>query len=187
MGVGAIFVVLLFVLETVGQVAIGQLNLVIAACGALTCSFLAYLIWTHLIFGRTPPSEASRIGAAQHHQGASSLARLLGFGSTESWAISAAGAALLGAIAAVIFGATDGGAVLTPFALLTAAAAWVTVVYAFGLRYFRMHSAGERFGFDFDDEPRFTDFISMAIMISSAGALSAASPRACLTKFLPMR
>lgn len=53
---------------------------------------------------------------------------------------------------------------------------WATVVYAFGPQYFRLHSAGEDFEFDFDDSPRFTDFLSPALVISSAGSYTAAAP-----------
>ena len=83
----------------------------------------------------------------------------------------------MGAIAAAVYGAGDGGPVLTVVALLTAASAWATVVYAFGLRYLRLHAAGESFAFDIGDEPEFGDFLAMALMISAAGVLTAAAPR----------
>lgn len=61
--------------------------------------------------------------------------------------------------------------------LTTTAGAWTTVTYAFALRYFRLHAAGERIEFDIDEDPRFLDFVSMAVMVSSVGAMSAGTPR----------
>ena len=101
---------------------------------------------------------------------------MFGLSSTENWAISVAVAALAGAIAAAVFGTQEGGLLLAILALGTAVAAWVTVVYAFALRYFRLHAAGEHFTIDIAEEPRFEDFITTALMISSAGALSAGTP-----------
>ncbi|WP_232547484.1 DUF1345 domain-containing protein [Propioniciclava soli] len=145
-------------------------------CAVLIAALGAYLIWTHHVFTRTDPAELSRIGKVQYQRGPSPIARLLGLGSTENWAISVAVAAVAGAIAAAVLGTQEGGTLLTLLALFTAAIAWTTVVYAFALRYFRLHSAGELFAFDTEDQPRFVDFLTVALMISSAGALSAATP-----------
>lgn len=86
-------------------------------------------------------------------------------------------AALAGAVAAAVLGGRQGGAILTVLALITAATAWATVVYAFALRYLRIHASGEEFRFDIDGPPEFSDFLSTALMISSAGAISRARPR----------
>ena len=126
---------------------------------------LAVLILTALTF-QVDPGERSAtliLGACiaytvgfrslQYRRRPSPLARALFFGSSEGWAVA-----------------------VTAVALLMAATAWATVVYAFGLQYFRLHSAGEDFEFDFDDSPRFTDFLSHALVISSAGSYTVAAP-----------
>lgn len=150
--------------------------LTMAGCGAVILSFGTYLLWTHLVFSRTPPADLTRIAALQQQRRPSRLSRGLGFDSAESVAVSVAFAALAAAVAASVLGGWEGGAILALFALLTAATAWVTVVYAFALRYLRLHAAGERFRFAFEDEPEFSDFLATALMISSAGALSASTP-----------
>lgn len=170
-----------FISIVLPQAASGSSNRVLVAavgCAALILALATYLVWTHQVFTQTSPTELSRIGALQYRRGPSRTARVLGLGSTENWAISVALAALAGAVAAAILGTQEGGILLTLLALLTAAIAWITVAYAFALRYFRLHSAGEHFAFEFDDEPRFADFLTTALMVSSAGALSAATPKA---------
>lgn len=149
----------------------------ITGCAALIIALTAYLVWTHLVFSRTDPARLSEIAALQYRRGPSRVARLLGLGSTENWAISVAIAAVSGAVAAAVLGTQEGGILLAFLALLTAVTAWTTVVYAFALRYFRLHSAGDRFAFDIDGEPLFSDFLTAALMISSAGAVSAAVPK----------
>lgn len=153
-------------------------RVMIAAAGCLTViiALTIYLVWTHVLFTQTPPEALARIGAAQVRRGPSTTARALGVGSTASWAVSVAIAALAGAIAAALLGTQDGGILLIFLALLTALVAWLTVVYSFALRYFRLHSGGETFGFEIAEAPVFTDFITLSMMISAAGALSAATP-----------
>jgi len=177
MGAAVLAVLVLVLVDAVGGLGLGTATLVAATCGAVSLAFIAYLVWTHLAFARTSPASAARIGATQLRRGAHPMARMLGLASTESWATSAAAVALLGAIAAAIYGAGEGGVLLTVVALITAASAWATVAVAFGLRYFRLHAAGEAFAFDLEGEPEYGDFMSFALMVSAAGALSGAAPR----------
>ena len=62
-------------------------------------------------------------------------------------------------------------------ALVVVGAAWMSIVITFALRYLRLHAAGQTLKFDIDEEPRFVDFTSMAVMISSVGAMTAATPK----------
>lgn len=148
-----------------------------ALCASFTLFFLIYLIWTHRLFSRTDPVEVRRIAALQHGQGASGLSKLIGLKSAEDWAMSAALIALLVSGTAAILGAKNGGLWLPLLVLLTVAAAWVTVAYAFGLRYLRLHASGERIEFDIDEDPTFADFLSMAVMVSAVAATSAGTAR----------
>ena len=177
MGFPVVAVVVFLLLSTAGVIDVTDLGRVMAACAALTVAFTAYIVWTHLVFSAVSDAEATRIAAAQYRRGPSRTPRFFGFRSTESWAISAAVAALMGAVAAAVFGAEAGGAILTLLVLLTAVSAWATVVYAFALRYLRLHAAGEEFVFEVDGTPGFSDFLSLALMISAAGSLAPASPR----------
>jgi uncharacterized membrane protein len=166
--------IVLVVLATTGSSS--RALVAAAGCATLILALGVYLVWTHVLYTNTDPATLARIAAAQHQRRPSALARVFGLSSTENWAISVAVAALAGAIAAAVFGTQEGGLLLAILALGTAVAAWVTVVYAFALRYFRLHAAGEHFTIDITEEPRFEDFITTALMISSAGALSAGAP-----------
>lgn len=148
----------------------------VALCAMFSGFSLVYLIWTHRVYARLDRERAARIAAAQHRRGPSRLARLLGFARTEDWAIFAASSALIVAVAATVVG--PGNAVWLPvLVLLTAGTAWATMVYAFALRYFRLDAGGERITFDLDEPVEFIDFVSMSVMVSSVGALSAGHPR----------
>lgn len=146
-------------------------------CGAFVAFFGVHIVWTHRAFARTAAPELSRIAALQQRRGAGTLARILGLGSAEEWGVSAGTAALVVSIAAAVAGAGRGGLVLALLVLLTVGAAWTSVVYAFALRYLRLDAAGETISFDIVEEPTFSDFLSMAVMVSSVGALSAGTPR----------
>lgn len=174
---GPVVIGFIVVAAIVGRAGtVDRVLLTMIGCAALILSFGAYLIWTHLIYARAPRARLMRIAAAQHRRRPSRLARMLGFDSAENLAISVAFAALAGAVATAVLGGREGGGVLTLLALLTATTAWITVVYAFALRYLRLHAAGEHFRFEIEDEPEFSDFLATALMISSAGALAASSP-----------
>lgn len=148
-----------------------------ALCASFTLFFLVYLIWTHRVFSLTDSAEVMRIAVLQHRQGASGLSRLIGLRSAEDWAMSAALIALLVSGTAAILGAKSGGLWLPLLVLLTVAAAWVTVAYAFGLRYLRLHASGEWIEFEIEEDPTFTDFLSMAVMVSAVAATSAGTAR----------
>jgi uncharacterized membrane protein len=128
-------------------------------------------------FSVTAPADALRIAATQHRRGASRLSRVIGLKTAEDWSMTAALVALLVSLVAAAVGVRQGGMWLPLLVLLTVGTAWATVVYAFALRYFRLHAAGETIHFDIVESPGFGDFVSMAVMVSSVGAMSAGTPR----------
>ncbi|QIK83894.1 DUF1345 domain-containing protein [Sanguibacter sp. HDW7] len=146
-------------------------------CGAFTVFFGVYIVWTHLLHDRADAQRVERIAAVQHRRGASALSRMLGLRSAEEWGVSAAATALVISIAAAIVGARDGGLLLPVLVLVTVAMTWASVVYAFALRYLRLHAAGETIDFGLDEPPGFSEFLSMAVMVSAVGALSGGTPR----------
>lgn len=150
--------------------------LVGALCAFMSLYGLVYLLWTHLLFTRTPIAETRRIAALQHHRTPSLITRFLGVGGEMDWAVSAASVSLASAVLAALAGGSSG-VWLPALVLLTTAVSWVTVVYAFALRYFRLDAAGERISFDIEEEAVFVDFVSMSVMVSSVGAMSAGTPR----------
>ncbi len=152
----------------------------VTLCGVSSGFSVLYLVWTHRVFSRLDDAECARIAAIQFRRGPSRTARVLGFARTVDWAVFAASISLFAAIAATIIGSefeTRDSLWLPALVLLTAGSAWATMVYAFALRYMRLHAGGETIAFDIEERPKFIDFVSMAVMVSSVGALSAGTPR----------
>ncbi|TDP92438.1 uncharacterized protein DUF1345 [Leucobacter luti] len=146
-------------------------------CAMFSGFFLVYLLWSHHLFVRTDHGELVEIAGTQQLRGPSRLSRMLGVARTNDWVILSAASALIVSISAVVIGGDGGGIWLAFLVLVTTACAWATLVYAYAFRYFRLHASGDHIEFEIDDEPRFIDFVSMAVMVSSVGALSAGSPR----------
>lgn len=154
-------------------------RLFIALCIASVASALSYIVWTHLLFSRTPHERLTEIAAHQQRARTSALLRATGFNNQDpgSLAVGSAVLTIAVAIAAIIVGQAGQSMLLPLLVLATAATSWATMVYAFALKYFRLNAAGERIEFDIDEAPRFGDFVSMSVMVSSIGAMSAGTPR----------
>ena len=164
-----------------GPAGTQQLLFFASLCVSLCLFSLIFVVWTHQVFARTDHTLVARIAETQFRRGPSRLSRTLGLGNETTWAVTAAATALIVAIAAMIAGAGTSGPALPFLVLTTAGLSWVTMVYAYALNYFRLNAGGERITFDLDPEsegsPIFMDFVSMSVMVSSVGALSAGTPR----------
>lgn len=144
---------------------------------SLTAFSLMYVLWTHRLFSDAPSERLAVIAAEQHHLGPSRLSKVLGFNGTENWAMSAATASLVVAMATAVVWYTDRSVWLPVLALATASTSWVLMTYAFALRYLRLNSAGERIDFEIEEPPVFGDFVSMSFLVATGSTLSAATPR----------
>lgn len=169
------FVVVAFLMLSGSKDALG--TALAWLCVSFTVFFVVYIAWTHLLLSREDARTVTRLAALQHRRGASTLSKALGLRSAEEWGVTAAATALVISIAAAVVGARDGGLLLPVLVLVTVASTWVSVVYAFALRYLRLHAAGERIDFGLDEDPEFGEFLSMAVMVSAVGALSGGTPR----------
>ncbi|WP_040163712.1 DUF1345 domain-containing protein [Microbacterium gorillae] len=148
----------------------------------LVCLFwliysVIYLVWTHLLFSRTPRATVRSIANVQHHRRPSAGARLFGAGADGTGAVTASFMALVAALGTAIIGigATEWWRIV--LVILTVAGSWAAMVYSFALRYLRLDAAGERVEFDIVEDPEFSDFVSLGVAISTGGAVSAARPR----------
>lgn len=160
---------------TTGDERLAVALLIIA--GAFTLAYLAYLVWTHLVYSRTPTAALVRIIDQQGSVPRSRWGKLFGVGTSETWSAVAAVTAFIGALSASIYGASDNMVSLTVVALVMAATAWTTVVYTYALYYLRLHYSGEEFQFPFPaPSPSFTDFLTFSLMVSSAGSHAAGTP-----------
>lgn len=162
---------------TGGEETLEPLALLVGACLVFTVFSVVFVGWTHLLFTRTDAARLARIAERQGGQRRSAVSRWFGSGGTVSVTMSVAAGALVVAVAAAVLGSGAGGVWLPVLVLLTVASSWTTMVYAWALRYLRLHASGDTIGFEIEGEPSFSDFISMAAMVSSMGALSAGIPR----------
>ncbi|MGF3054284.1 DUF1345 domain-containing protein [Microbacterium sp. YY-03] len=144
-------------------------------CIGLTIFIASYSIWTYRLYASTPQRVLMRIAHRQERSGVTLMSRMLGFGSPGDWALASAVTSLAVAAGATVL--IDGAWWTVPLVLVTVGAAWMSIVITFALRYLRLHAAGQTLKFDIDEEPRFVDFTSMAVMISSVGAMTAATPK----------
>jgi uncharacterized membrane protein len=97
--------------------------------------------------------------------------------SAERWAASASVTALGATLAVTVDGSPDSRVLLTALALTTAVATWRTLVYSFPLRYLRLHAAWEDFDFPIAEHLNFSDFVTISLTVSAAGAFTAVTPR----------
>lgn len=144
-------------------------------CVVLTVFIATYSVWTYRLYARTSRALLMRIARRQETSGITLTARLLGFGNPGDWALASALTSL-----AVAGGATvliDGAWWTVPLVLAAVVSAWMSIAITFALRYLRLHAVGQEMKFDITEQPRFADFFSMAIMISSVGAMTAATPQ----------
>lgn len=147
-------------------------------CGYWLAFSAVYLVWTHLLFARTPPEEMRRIADIQHHRRASPVEVVLGLrGATGVGAVSVALVAMAAAVGTAMVGVDRAETWRVALVLLTVAASWIGLVYTFALRYLRLDAAQERISFDIEEAPEFGDFVSMSVLVSAVGALSGGTPR----------
>ena len=146
-----------------------------ALCVVLALFISVYSIWTFRLYANTPRALLMRIARRQESRGISLTSRLLGFGNAGDWALASAVTSLAIAAGATVL--IDGAWWTVPLVLTTVGAAWMSIVITFALRYLRLHAIGQTMRFDITEEPRFVDFVSMAVMISSVGAMTAATPQ----------
>lgn len=169
--------VVLFLTDVISQAELLSSPAIALAlvCGAWTLFAAIYLLWTRALYTRASDEEIMRISRVLHHDRPDLTDHLVGLGSGGTGTVSAAMFALITALGAALLGPEAPW--IMPIALVTVASAWLTMAYAFALTYLRLSAAGERITFDIDEEPRFGDFLSMSLMVSCVGALSAGTPR----------
>ncbi|GAB3621223.1 hypothetical protein GCM10027417_24840 [Glutamicibacter endophyticus] len=155
----------------------GAALLVTTVGGGLALALVLNLCWTHWLYTRTDPRLLERIARYQWQHGPSQLSRFMGAHDAQAWSLSLALVSLVVAIGLVLTPWDSPSALVPALVIVTAAASWVSVGYTFALQYFRLNAAGEHIDFDIREAPDFGDFLSMALMVSAAGAYNGGTPR----------
>ncbi|KNC20159.1 hypothetical protein AC792_02480 [Arthrobacter sp. RIT-PI-e] len=140
-----------------------------------------YLSWTHLAYSRQGPRGLSTTAHREARNLKRWWIRAFGYGGASSWT-------LMGALAAVILTIfiaqnesfrDDWRFVL--LGLLTVAASWAMMVYSFALEYLRLAATApdgrEAITFEVEEDPRFTDYLTLAVLLSTMAATVSATIR----------
>lgn len=128
---------------------------------------LLYLGWTQLIFGRLDAARLSAITARQARERHTLSDELSGFGGPVSWSVSTAIIAVLVSVFVMLNADRWPPLVAPVLAIAVAMTSWVSMTYAYALRYARLAASGATFRFSIAEEPRFVDFLSLSFLTST--------------------
>lgn len=138
---------------------------------------VVYLVWTHRAYSTR---DRELLAAAARHETVrrrSWRAFLTGTAGPTDWTISAALIAVVVTVAIAVAPELRGSPLFIVLGLATVAGSWAVMVYSFALDYMRISllqedGAGGRparphLTFDFDGTPRFDDYLTFALMVST--------------------
>lgn len=140
-----------------------------------------YLLWTHLAYARQGPRRLDAVARREARNLRRWWLRIVGFGGASDWT-------LFGAVAAVVLTVIvaqtpefNGNWLFVALGLLSVASSWALMVYSFALEYLRLAAArtsGPRqIELAVEDEPRFGDYLTLAILVSTMAATVSATIR----------
>lgn len=137
-----------------------------------------YLTWTHRAYAR----RGSRALTSTAQREAQALRRpwVLGNGGASNWALIGALVAVAVTVVVAQNAAFRGEWVFVLLVLLTVASSWALMVYSFALEYLRLapDRGGERgIVFEIKGPPRFSDYLTLAVLLSTMAATVSASIR----------
>lgn len=137
-----------------------------------------YLTWTHLSYARRGPRALSSVARRETRALQRPWMRVFGYGGASNWA-------LIGALVAVVLTVVvaqhpffRGEWFFVLLGLFTVAGSWALMVYSFALEYLRLAEGNEgAIGIDVEGPARFTDYLTLAILLSTMAATASATIR----------
>ncbi|PPF85351.1 DUF1345 domain-containing protein [Pseudoclavibacter sp. RFBJ3] len=152
-----------------------------------------YLVWTHLAYRN---ADAVQLRVASRRERITKRRwwhRLVGYGGATDWTMAGAMVAVALTVAIAQEPAFRDQTIFVVLGLATVAASWALMVYAFALEYLRLDAvpdaeaghggADERerdaarrsqIVFPFEEEPRFGDYLTLAVLMSTMAATASA-------------
>lgn len=140
-----------------------------------------YLTWTHLAYARLGPRALASAAQRETQALRRPWMQVLGSGGASFWALFGALVAVAVTIVVAQNAAFRGQQLFVLLVLLAVASSWALMVYSFALEYLRLASA------DGDGEPgivlaikgppRFSDYLTLAILLSTMAATVSATIR----------
>lgn len=141
-----------------------------------------YLVWTHIVYAG---QGTRRLNAAARNETVKLRrwwVKVFGYGGASSWTLTGALAAVLLTIVVAQNPTFRGDWVFVVLGLLTVAGSWALMVYSFSLEYLRLAVTNGEDGLSHiemsvEGEPRFTDYLTLAVLLSTMAATVSATIR----------
>jgi uncharacterized membrane protein len=140
-----------------------------------------YVLWTHIVYASQGPRRLDAAARREVRDLRRWWVRFFGYGGATNWA-------LIGALIAVVLTIVVAQSpvfrddwVFIALGLLTVASSWALMVYSFTLEYLRLSvepDDGEpHIDLKVEGEPRFTDYLTLAVLVSTMAATVSAEIR----------
>lgn len=148
-----------------------------------------YLLWTHAVYSRLDPNG---IAAATRRERVSRdrwWSKVFGYGGASSWTLTGALAAVVLTVVIAQNPVFSGDWVFIVLGLLTVASSWALMVYSFALDYLRLAGtldsdeaeadadAHQHIELSVEGPPTFTDYLTLAVLLSTMAATVSAEIR----------
>ena len=140
-----------------------------------------YLLWTHVVYAQRGPRALTVVARQETRSLQNVWVRIFGYGGASNWALIGALVAVVLTIVVAQNPAFRGDWVFIVLGLLTVASSWALMVYSFALAYLRLASVKDddeaSIEVHVDGDPQFTDYLTLAILLSTMAATISASIR----------
>jgi uncharacterized membrane protein len=136
-----------------------------------------YVGWGTLVYSRLDRVALRRLTLADAEEEERPIPRLLGFTGTTNTTVSAAVVAVVVTVAIAQRPEFQDSFIYSLVALATVASSWLLLVFSFAQNYLRLGAAEfTHFRFHFAETPRFSDYFTLAVLISTMAATVPAEP-----------
>lgn len=153
-------------------------------------SFTAYYLWwTHRVYAHADTAAVRDVAARDSHARRSWTGKFSGLTGPTDWTAAAATMAVVVTVAIALSPGAREDPVVVLLGLATVASSWALMVYSFALDYMQVSVLQEpdetpHVKFDFPEEPRFADYLTFSVMVSTmaVGAPAQATSQAMWRK-----
>ncbi len=169
----------MLLLTRVGDVGISTVTEVVVTTFVFIYPVYAvvYVGWSTWAYSRLDAARLHDVAAAEHRAEQRPLYRTLGMTGTVNTTLTAAVVAVVVTIGIAQSPAFRSQQLYLLLGLLTVASAWALMVFAFAQAYVRLvaragrgDGAGAPIRFPFDDRPRFGDYLTLTLLMSTMAA-----------------
>lgn len=133
-----------------------------------------YLVWTHVVYSQRGPRALTTVARQETRSLRNVWMRILGYGGASNWALIGAMIAVVLTVVVAQNPAFRDDWVFILLGLLTVASSWALMVYSFALEYLRLAAVRDEHGASIelkvDGDPLFTDYLTLAILLSTMAA-----------------